>query len=440
MGEDRGWRRLALPCLILLAAAVLRLWSLPSPPSLYWDEQYYVFDAEVYLHGGFGQPVGNPPPVKIDDEGTWIHPPMGKWIIALLGVGPLGLHAFGWRLPSALFGIAGVALLYLLALRLWGSPGWAAFAAVLLAFDGLHIVQSRLAMLDIFLSTFIIAGFLFLVLDRQRLGRAAATRWPRTTRVFGSPWRLWAGVAFGAAVATKWSGFYALALAVLLCAVWSLRRDGPRDRSRAREAATIGLSLAVVPLLVYLLSYGAFFSQHGFAVHDFVTLQIRMLQYQEHHLKVQPENSRPWTWPLLLHPIQYFAETRGTSVSKIVALGNPVLWWGFLLSLPVAAFTALRRPRWQEAVAFGGYAAMFLPWLLVPRSQFIFYMLPAVPFMCLCLAATLRRLPGRWSRGVGMTFAAATIVVGLAYAPVWTGVWIPRTWADGLRLLPRWPL
>lgn len=440
MGEDRGWRRLALPCLILLAAAVLRLWSLPSPPSLYWDEQYYVFDAEVYLHGGFGQPVGNPPPVKIDDEGTWIHPPMGKWIIALLGVGPLGLHAFGWRLPSALFGIAGVALLYLLALRLWGSPGWAAFAAVLLAFDGLHIVQSRLAMLDIFLSTFIIAGFLFLVLDRQRLGRAAATRWPRTTRVFGSPWRLWAGVAFGAAVATKWSGFYALALAVLLCAVWSLRRDGPRDRSRAREAATIVLSLAVVPLLVYLLSYGAFFSQHGFAVHDFVTLQIRMLQYQEHHLKVQPENSRPWTWPLLLHPIQYFAETRGTSVSKIVALGNPVLWWGFLLSLPVAAFTALRRPRWQEAVAFGGYAAMFLPWLLVPRSQFIFYMLPAVPFMCLCLAATLRRLPGRWSRGVGMTFAAATIVVGLAYAPVWTGVWIPRTWADGLRLLPRWPL
>ena len=440
MGEDRGWRRLALPCLILLAAAVLRLWSLPSPPSLYWDEQYYVFDAEVYLHGGFGQPVGNPPPVKIDDEGTWIHPPMGKWIIALFGVGPLGLHAFGWRLPSALFGIAGVALLYLLALRLWGSPGWAGFAAVLLAFDGLHIVQSRLAMLDIFLSTFIIAGFLFLVLDRERLGRAAATRWPRTTRVFGSPWRLWAGVAFGAAVATKWSGFYALALAVLLCAAWSLRRDGPRDRSRAREVATIVLSLAVVPLLVYLVSYGAFFSQHGFAVHDFVTLQIRMLQYQEHHLKVQPENSRPWTWPLLLHPIQYFADARGSSVSEIVALGNPVLWWGFLLSLPVAAFTALRRPRWQEAVAFGGYVAMFLPWLLVSRSQFIFYMLPAVPFMCLCLAATLRRLPGGWSRGVGMAFAAATIVVGLAYAPVWTGVWIPRTWADGLRLLPRWPL
>ena len=124
-------------------------------------------------------------------------------------------------------------LLYLLALRMWRSPGWAAFARrYLLAFDGLHIVQSRMAMLDIFLSTFIVAGFLFLVLDRERLGRAGSSKWRRTTRLFGSPWRLWAGVALGAAVATKWSGFYALALAVLLCAAWSLGRDGPRDRSR----------------------------------------------------------------------------------------------------------------------------------------------------------------------------------------------------------------
>ena len=240
-------------------------------------------------------------------------------------------------------------------------------------------------------------------------------------------------------MATKWSGFYALALAVLLCAVWSLRRDAPRDRSPAAEIATIALSLGAVPLLVYLVSYGAFFFQHGFAVHDFLTLQIRMLQYQQHHLKVQPENSRAWTWPLLLHPIRYFEDVRGTSVSLILALGNPVLWWGFLLSLPVAAFTALRRPRWQEAVAFGGYAAMFLPWFVVSRSQFIFYMLPAVPFMCLCVTATLRGLPGAWSRGVGIAFAAATVVVGLAFAPVWTGIWVPRGWTDALRLLPGWP-
>ena len=147
-----------VPAIVILLAGGLRFWGLSFPPDLYWDEQYYVFDAEVYLGGGIGQPVGDPPAVKIADEGTWIHPPLGKWIIALLGVGPLGLRSIGWRLPSALFGTAGVALLYFLALELWGSVWWAGLAALLLALDGLHIVQSRMAMLDIFLTTFITAG------------------------------------------------------------------------------------------------------------------------------------------------------------------------------------------------------------------------------------------------------------------------------------------
>ncbi len=56
----------------------------PCPGQLYWDEHYYVFDAEAYLGGGFGQPgIGSPPPVRIADEGTWVHPPLGKWMIAL---------------------------------------------------------------------------------------------------------------------------------------------------------------------------------------------------------------------------------------------------------------------------------------------------------------------------------------------------------------------
>ena len=64
-------------------------------------------------------------------------------------------------------------------------------------------------------------------------------------------------------------------------------------------------SFAVVPLAVYLVSYGAFFYQHGFAIHDFCHLQSAMLHYQEAHDVVQPENSLPWSWPLLLHPFRY---------------------------------------------------------------------------------------------------------------------------------------
>jgi dolichyl-phosphate-mannose-protein mannosyltransferase len=430
-----------VPAAVLLIATGLRLWSLSSPHQLYWDEQYYVFDAEVYLGGGIGQPIEGAPPVKIADEGTWVHPPGGKWIIALLGVGPLGDRPIGWRLPSALFGIAGVALLYLLALRLWRSVWWAGFASLLLALDGLHIVQSRIAMLDIFLTTFITAGFLFLVLERERMDSPAAhDRWPRITRWFGSPYRLWAGFFLGAAVATKWSGAFALLFAAVACTIWSFTGGRSRDRSAAATVGTLIGSFIVAPLGVYLISYGSFFYQHGPAIHDFLTLQLRMLQYQQAHVRIQPENSQPWTWPLLLHPIQYYRTAKDGAVHAIVALGNPALWWGFVALLPVGIVTLVRRLTWREVLAVGGFLALFLPWLEVPRSQFLFYMLPAVPFMCLTVVAILRSIPRRWGRIMAGGLLTAILMCAIAFAPVWIGWGVPHGWLDAIRWLPDWPL
>ena len=434
--------RLFVPAAVLLLAAGLRLWGLGAPGQLYGDENYYVFDASAYLGGAILDPIGaEPPAVRIADEATWVHPPLGKWIIALLGIGPMGQRSIGWRLPPAVFGIAGVALIYLLALRLWRSVWWAGFAALLLALDGLHIVQSRVAMLDIFLTTFITAAVFFLVLDRERMEMPRSSgRWRRIDRLFGSPFRLLAGIFLGCAVATKWSGAFALPLVGGLCAIWAFTGDRRDDRSAAATTWTLVASFILVPLAVYLLSYGAFFYQHGFALHDFLTLQIAMLHYQQGHLAVQPENSPPWTWPLLLHPVRYLHEVRDGSSSVVIALGNPALWWGFLLLLPVALVQIVRRRTWQDAVVFGGYAAMFLPWFVIGRTQFIWYMLPAVPFMCLGVAATLRRLPTRLGKVLAIGFAVTSALVAVAFMAVWTAWWLPNAWLERLGWLPRWQL
>jgi dolichyl-phosphate-mannose-protein mannosyltransferase len=434
--------RIAVPAVVLAIAAGLRLWGLGAPGQPYGDESYYVFDAAAYLGGGIVDPIGdNPPAVRIADEGTWVHPPLGKWIIALLGVGPIGQRSIGWRFPSAMFGVAGVALLYLLALRLWRSVWWAGLAALLLALDGLHIVQSRMAMLDVFVTTFVTAAVLFLVVDRERMGtHSSSDRWRRLDRVFGSPFRLLAGILLGCAIATKWSGAFALLFAVALCAIWAFTGDRRSDRSITATLSTFVASFVLVPSVIYLLSYGAFFYQHGFAVRDFLTLQSAMLRYQQGHVAIQPENSLPWTWPLLLHPVQYLDELRGGASSVVVALGNPVLWWGFLLLLPVALVQIVRRPEWPDAVVFGGYAAMFLPWFAVGRTQFIWYMLPAVPFMCLAVVATFRRMPPSAGRTSAIVFAGGAFLVAVLFIPVWTGWPVSSSWIRALRWLPDWPL
>jgi dolichyl-phosphate-mannose-protein mannosyltransferase len=442
MSPQRRWPWVAVPVAVLILATGLRLWGLAQPNGPYWDERHYVYDANAYLGGGFGIIVGHPPPVRIASEGTWVHPPLGKWMIALLGVGPFGLHPFGWRVPSVVFGVAGVMLLYLLALELWGSVYWAGLAALLLSFDGLHIVQSRLAMLDIFLTTFLTAGFLFLVMDLKREDRTPPEDRAHglLVRVFGSKYRFWAGFMFGAAIACKWAGVFGLAFAIVLSLV-RLGSGAERDRrSRLTSLGTVAASFLLVPIGVYLVSYGAFFYQHGLAIHDFLILQLRMLQFHEHHTQVQPENSLPWTWPFLLHPIQYWNGDRGSSVQRIVALGNPVIWWGLLALLPVAIFNAIRRPAWQDAIVFGGYASMYVPWLFVGRTQFIFYMLPAVPFMCLGIISALRGLPLGIARASGVAFGAAAVIVGAAFAPIWLGLRIGPVWSGALRWLPRWPV
>ena len=434
-----SYRRPAVlvPLSLLLLAAGTRLWGLSSPAMPYWDEQHYVYDANAYVGGGYGLDVGTPPSVRIADEGTWIHPPLGKWMIALLGIGPFGLTPFGWRFPSAVFGVAGVMLLYLFALELWRSVWWAGFAGGLLLVDGLHVVHSRLAMLDIFLTTFVTAGMFFIVRHRTRRVRdveqhGGIVRW------FGSTDLLMAGVMFGAAVATKWAGCFAAAFAFLLALAWS-RTDRAEGEDRLAWIR-ITLALLVVPIVVYLGSYAVFFVQHGPDLRAFGILQLEMLEYHQQHTQVQPQNSAPWTWPLLLHPIQYYGAERTTAVARILALGNPALWWGFIAATAAAAVTVRRRPCWQDVVAFGGFAALYVPWFFVGRSQFIFYMLPAVPFMCLAVVSTIRHLPGSARRVVGMVFGLAVVLAALAYAPVWTGTWIGRGWLERLRVVPGWDI
>src|SRR3990172_5178195 len=161
--------------LVTGAGAALRFFRLDQPPSIVFDE-FYAQDACWYLYrssatctlpqfGGVEHFTG---------EITPMHPPLGKWLIAL-GVKLLGFHPLGWRLASVVAGIVTIALLYLLTRRLLQSLLAAGLAAGLLATDFLHFVQSRVAMLDIFSALFSVAAFLCLVYDRDELfGRTAS--------------------------------------------------------------------------------------------------------------------------------------------------------------------------------------------------------------------------------------------------------------------------
>ena len=161
-----------------------------------------------------------------------VHPEVGKWLIAagraLLRDGPVRLAD---RLGRG---------------RLADGPGdvparppadrldrcSGCVAGLLLCFDGLQFVLSRLALLDIFVAFFLLCA-VAAPGQRPRLvprpdGAAQPGAGGRPTAGFGPvrgllfrPWLLVAGVCFGLAVGTKWTALYPLAAFGLLAWAWS---------------------------------------------------------------------------------------------------------------------------------------------------------------------------------------------------------------------------
>jgi dolichyl-phosphate-mannose--protein O-mannosyl transferase len=424
----------------VIGAATVRLLSLGRPIELVFDEIFYARDACWYVYGS--QSV-----CGVEDLVSRAHPPLGKWLIGS-GIAAFGYEPFGWRIGVAVAGIVSVGLLHTLAWRLLRGFAegraltiGALVASGLLAADFLHLVHSRVAMLDAFIVLFVIGAVLFAVLDRDRV-RAGADRpwWWRLS--LGRPWRLLAGVCLGAATATKWSGAYVAPAVIGLVVAWEIaeqRRRWPDAGWRQaivgafrREAIPTFVLLGIVPLAVYVASYagrmpGALLAlpwQEGSVWRGIWDHQGAMLEFHRTLGGDHPYQSPPWSWPLLRRPVAYWFGEDGGAYREIMALGNPLAWWPGLTALATLLVTwwrtgwAALRP---EPVILSAAASTYVPWLILSgdRAQtFLWYFLPTVPFLCLALACLAA---WAWDRMIGRV---ATVAYGLLIAASF-GFYVP---------------
>jgi dolichyl-phosphate-mannose-protein mannosyltransferase len=424
---------------VTVGAGLVRLLSLTRPGGVVFDE-FYASDGCWYVYGSESLCL-------TDQEITVVHPPLGKWLIGL-GIRLFGFGPGGWRIASALAGTLTVAALYVLARRLLASTFAAVVAAGLLAVDFLHVVLSRAAMLEAFVTAFGVLAFLFVILDRD------ASREGRRRTIWGlsHPWRLAAGLAGGAASASKWSGWPLLVAVLVLTIVWEInvRRLDGEGRAVARalrqEGPSILVGLLVLPILVYVVSYAgrldgsllAWPWSEGSWIRAFVERQAFMLDFHVGLEAGHPYASPAWSWLLLKRPVLfYFRETGGGGYQEILATGNPLGWWTSLLALVYLAlpWSRHRSIRDSRGVILGGFVAALAPWLVLGgarQATYLYLVLPAVPFMCLALGAFAARMGRSWiGRGVVAAFVVVAVGLFWFYHPLLTAA--PQTypsWRD----------
>jgi dolichyl-phosphate-mannose-protein mannosyltransferase len=444
---------------VTLLAGAVRVYGLGRPGEKYFDEVYYASDGCLYAGYPYRQ-------CGLDDdaERSWVHPPLGKSLVGY-GVDAFGNDPFGWRIGSAVAGTAVVAVVGWMGFVLFGSALWAAAAALLAATESLLFVQSRIAMLDIYLALFVVLGFALLAADRVRQDRRAAAASAsalaeaeparavvqggatdvRGVRRVWRPLRLGAGAALGAATAVKWSGGLALVGAIALAVAWERTRRaraGPDRRLRralAEEGFGLYLAFVVVPLLLYLAVWIPWLADRGF---DLVELGRNHLQIFDYHFGLElieengelthPYLSRAWTWFLLLRPVAYFWRGDPNCCAEILGIGSPFLFWGSLLFVPYLLVAWWRRRSWQAGAIAVPILIQFVPWLVIGRPLFLFYMTPIAPFLALGAVHALRDLArvGAPDRRIFVPTVGALLIVAVGlfvfFWPVLTGQHISR--------------
>lgn len=426
--------RILIPVAVVALALWVRTAGLGTPDEPLVDERYYVGGARDLLEHGVEPSYMAPEPGRLPA----VHPPLGKWLIGL-GVAVLGDRPVGWRAAGAAAGTVTVVLVYLCGRRLFGGAVAATVAAFLLAVEDLSVVQSRAAMLDVFLTLWLVAALWALLRDRAtHLGERSSGRWRWR-------WRLASGVLLGCAVATKWSGAYALPVAWLLVLGWAAGRrraaaGGPGRAPRLllatlrAELASVVALLILVPVGVYVASYAGAFLTGTLNPVTWWEDQVRVLLFHTRLDAGHPYASSAVSWLVVHRPIAYFYEQVPVptdtgpvdGVAEVLALGHPLI---FLAVIPVAVWAALawiRRRDHAAGVVLLMAAALWLPWTVQDRPMFIFYMTPVIPFVALLQGAALSRLAHR-PAGAALTLVllAATLALFWFHWPVLTGQPIP---------------
>ncbi|MFV0287396.1 MAG: dolichyl-phosphate-mannose--protein mannosyltransferase [Demequina sp.] len=501
---ERLWRwRVALMATVVgVLAAVMRFASLGEPTDLVFDEVFYArggyslvelgFEGEW---GGENQDFARGDLSQLTDEGDFVvHPNTGKLLIGL-GMKMFGVTPFGWRFFAALFGVAACVILAFTARRLFRSTIWGTVAGVLLAVDGEHVVLSRTALLDGFLTFFIIAGFALLVVDRERtrerlmaaaaldragLGGDPPPRLPGEGPNLGFRWwRLAAIVTLSLGVTVKWNGLYFMAAFLVLSVVfdWYDRRAAGYAQwflGGFVRAIPAFLTTVVVLPLVYLASWIPWFTSEnswgrrwaeqnpGEGV-TWLPESLRSLvhyhrQMWDFHKGLDtPHNyeSNPWLWPFQWRPTAFYFEDAPDAdcgaercVSAIHAVGDPLVWWVGFAVLLYALWRVVRHRDMLALTLAVGYLAAWVTWLpFAHRTIFTFYTVTLAPFVVLLVVWMLQRvaqpprLDGAWSpRGLAIagTYVGLVLVLAGFFAPVWVGDAIPFQYWQAHMWLPSW--
>ena len=362
------WKRLLhwdhFPLLILVIFTLALHFSfIMRPDTTVGDETFYVNNSRFIMNNKW--------------DFIPEHPPLGKLII-ISGMKIFGDNPLGWRFFSVLFGTVAIILFYFICRKLKMSGRATLFATFLFALDDMLFVHASLGWLDIYMLTFMLAGFL-LYLHKAYIPM---------------------GVAFALSVLCKFSG----GLGILAVGMhWLLTT---RDHKKQMMISLIVMVLSFLLLmticqyiitgtLVNPVSWTMVILRLTASKKFFVNLPVNPddYPYSQVYYTMQPVDSaatRPWAW-LLPHKIFSYAAT-GIQYLSFIS------WTIQIMIIPALIYMVYKARKGNNAASFGisWFACTYLTWiplvLITDRVTYDFYFLQTTGAICIGIGMALSQI------------------------------------------------
>ena len=228
------------------------------------------------------------------------------------------------------------------------------------------------------------------------------------------------GVFLGLALATKWTGVAPLGAIGIWW--WSLHKEIPPTTWLTKLAAFL-----VIPFSIYAASFLLDVRDPGVGFWSYlIHWQIQAWNFHEHLVASHPYESRWWSWLYLARPVWYYFKDDNGQIRGIIALGNPLLWWASIPALLAGAWFAIRHHYLPLTIALLGFLAAYVPWTIIHRTEFQYYLVGGVPFMFMVLAWWIDQILATKYRLLAWYFVIIAVLTFLFFLPLYTATPIPN--------------
>lgn len=391
--------------------------------STYFDEIYFARTAYEHQH--------NLPIYE------WTHPPLGKLLMAIPMLF-MGMTTFAYRLMGNIAGILMIPTIYVFAKMMFKETKYGVLAALIMAADGMHFVQSRLGTADGFLVLFIMLEYLFMykyIVSEDE---------PLRKRL----WSLfWSGLFMGLAIATKWSGVFAGIGLALVFFFYTGIKIFVHKKKWKKEDTIIIMScfgfFVVVPIVIYLLSYIPFYIVENAYIKDFKTfIEWQQYMYKYHHdlVATHPYSSMWYTWPITKQSVLYWVGTTNEgAITRIALLGNPVIWWFSIPCMIYTLFAAIITRKFKYWFLIIPIISMMASYVGIDRIMFLYHYFPVLPFVMLTIVTFIKWIGDITKHDFLIyIFVAVIIIVFIQFYPIYSGFPTSAKYLKELQWLKTW--